>query len=104
LLALVRKIADHLRRRGWIRSKKSYAILRQRLPLSRASAIGCGAERGSCRRRASASKSSWCGGRDAFASGAFRGPSPTSRLNAPTARSSARRGASPAKGAPNANA
>lgn len=104
LLAFVRKIADHFRRAGWIRSKKSYGISQRHSQSYRASKIGFGYERRSFVRAARRSKSSWSGGSAAFVSGDCPALSPTSRLNVPTARSSARRGASPAKGAASANA
>jgi hypothetical protein len=98
LLALVRKFADYLPRWGWIRSKKYYAISQRRSRSCRAFATGYGCAPASSRRRASGSRSSWCGGSAAFASGACPALSPTSRSSTPTARWNARHGASRVKG------
>jgi hypothetical protein len=104
LLLKLRTFRHHFRRRGWIQSRNYYATSRRRSLSCLVFATGCAREHASSRRRARRSKLSWCGGSGAFASGVCRASNPTSRLNVPTARSSARRGASQAKGAANANA
>jgi hypothetical protein len=105
LLAIVRKFADNLRRWGWIRSKKYYATSRRPSPSCPALGTGCAAGRESSRRPARRTRSLWCGGSAAFASGDSPPPNPTSLSNVLTARLSARRGASRAKGgSANANA
>ena len=104
LLPKRRKFRQNLAFWGWIRSKKSYATSPRRLRSSLLSATGCAVERVSSRRLARPSRSSWCGASAAFALGGCPPLNPTSRLNVPAARSSARRGASQAKGAANANA
>lgn len=103
LLPKLRGKAHHFRRRGWIRSKKSYATLQPRFTFSQRFAVGYARAPVSCESRASSSKSSWFGANDAFALGVYRVPIPTSQSSAPTGRSNVRRGASLAKGAAHAN-